>query len=53
MNIGIILAAGEGSRMGVKGASKTTIDFEGKPLIEYGVDLFDQVVEQIYIVVGA
>ena len=53
MKIGIILAAGEGTRMGIRGANKTTVLFEGKPLIQYGVDLFKSCVDQIYIVVGA
>lgn len=53
MNIGIILAAGEGSRMGIHGASKTSILFEGKPLISYGVELYQKCVDKIYIIVGA
>lgn len=53
MNIGIILAAGEGSRMKVSGASKTSILFAGKPLVQYGVELYQKCVDKIYIVVGA
>lgn len=47
------MAAGEGKRMGVDGANKTTVMFEGKPLIQYGVDLYKKCVDEIYIVVGA
>ncbi len=53
MIIGIILAAGEGSRMKVSGASKTSILFAGKPLVQYGVELYQQCADKIYIVVGA
>lgn len=53
MIIGIILAAGEGTRMKVQGASKTAILFAGKPLVSYGVDLYSKCVDQTYIVVGA
>lgn len=53
MIAGVILAAGEGKRMGINGASKTTVSFEGKPLITYGVDLFQKTVDLTYVVVGA
>lgn len=53
MIIGIILAAGEGTRMGLKTVSKTTINFEGKPLIQYGADLFAKCTDKTYVVVGA
>ncbi len=53
MLIGVILAAGEGTRMGLRDVNKTTVLFNGKPLIQYGVDLFTQCVDETYVVVGA
>src|SRR2546423_15418473 len=53
MIVGIILAAGKGSRMKVKGINKTALAFEGKPLVQYGIDLFNKTVDKIVLVVGA
>lgn len=53
MVIGIILAAGEGKRLAVPDANKTSIKFRDKPLVAYGVELFKQCSEYTYIVVGA
>jgi bifunctional UDP-N-acetylglucosamine pyrophosphorylase/glucosamine-1-phosphate N-acetyltransferase len=53
MIFGIILAAGKGSRMKVQGANKTTVAFEGKPLVQYGIDLFEKTTHRTVLVVGA
>jgi len=52
MNIGIILAAGKGTRMNLKDANKTSILLRGKPLAQYGVDLFETLVDKTIVVVG-
>ena len=43
---GIILAGGKSSRMG---REKGLVDFRGKPLIQYGIDLLSQYTERILI----
>lgn len=53
MITGIILAAGEGSRLKLPDRNKTTLDIENKPLVQYGVELFQSLVQQTIIVVGA
>lgn len=53
MNVGIILAAGKGKRFKAKKINKTSIDFGGKPLLEYSLDLFDGVCDKVIVVVGA
>ena len=53
MVIGVILAAGKGSRMKLKDANKTSVFFNGKPLIQYGVTLFQNTADKTVIVVGA
>jgi molybdopterin-guanine dinucleotide biosynthesis protein A len=42
----IILAGGKSSRMGME---KGLVDFRGKPLIQYGIDLLSRYTEQILI----
>lgn len=53
MIIGVILAAGKGSRMKLKDTNKTSVHFNGKPLIQYGIDVFRQTTDETVIVVGA
>ncbi|MEN9327825.1 MAG: bifunctional UDP-N-acetylglucosamine diphosphorylase/glucosamine-phosphate N-acetyltransferase [Candidatus Parcubacteria bacterium] len=53
MITGIILAGGDGTRLKYQNANKTTIPFNGKPLIQYGLDLFNDITDKIVIVVGA
>ncbi len=53
MIIGIILAAGKGKRMNSHIVNKVTLPFIGKPLILYGVELFQKETEKIIVVVGA
>src|SRR5580700_9702383 len=53
MLFGIILAAGEGSRMKIEGKNKTEVPFGGKPLVQYGIDLFAKTVDKTVLVVGA
>jgi bifunctional UDP-N-acetylglucosamine pyrophosphorylase/glucosamine-1-phosphate N-acetyltransferase len=50
--IGIILAAGKGSRMECKSENKTSLSFAGKPLVSYAIDLFDKTCQEILVVVG-
>ncbi len=50
---GIILAAGKGKRMESKSVNKTALAFNGKSLIHYGIDLIDNLVDEIILVVGA
>jgi len=51
--IGIILAAGKGKRMKSKSVNKTTLRFNGKSLIAYGVDLFEKTADKTIVVIGA
>src|SRR5579885_1090581 len=53
MTIGIILAAGKGTRIKSKNENKTSLLFNGKSLIQYGLNLFQQVADKTIIVVGA
>lgn len=53
MIIGIILAAGEGSRIKVPDRNKTALEMHGKPLVQYGVDLLASIVDKTVLVVGA
>jgi bifunctional UDP-N-acetylglucosamine pyrophosphorylase/glucosamine-1-phosphate N-acetyltransferase len=53
MVFGIILAAGKGSRMKIEGTNKTAVHFSGKPLVQYGIDLFSKTVDKTVLVVGA
>ncbi|PIY72168.1 hypothetical protein COY87_02385 [Candidatus Roizmanbacteria bacterium CG_4_10_14_0_8_um_filter_33_9] len=50
---GIILAGGNGSRMKLQGVNKVTSEFKNKPLIYYGVELLNGIVEKTVIVIGA
>lgn len=50
---GIILAGGKGTRLNSKDVNKVVYPFCGKPMIQYGVDLFEKMCDQIVVVVGA
>lgn len=52
MIIGIVLAGGKGTRLGVKDKNKNSILFRGKPLVMYAVDLYKNVCDQTIIVTG-
>lgn len=51
MNIGIILAAGKGTRFGADSFNKTTAPLNGKPLVRYGADLLEQTCDETVVVV--
>lgn len=53
MIVGIILAAGEGTRIDCKTINKTVLPFNGKLIIQYGVDLFQNLAKEIIVLVGA
>lgn len=53
MIIGIILAAGKGTRIKTHGMNKVTIPFLNKPLIMYGVELMEKNTDKTLVVVGA
>ncbi len=50
--VGIILAAGRGTRINAHGINKTALPFLGKPMIQYGVDLLLPLVDRVIIVIG-
>lgn len=50
---GIILAAGKGTRIKVKDKNKVTLPFLNKPLIIFGVELFEGIASPVVVVVGA
>lgn len=52
MIIGIILAAGKGTRMNLRNGNKTTLLLRGKPLAQYGIDLFSHITDKTIVVVG-
>jgi len=53
MIIGVILAAGKGTRIKAKTANKVTLPFLNKPLILYSVELMEKVADKTFVVVGA
>lgn len=53
MKIGIILAAGKGTRIKSKERNKVTLPFLNKPLILYSVELMEKVVDKTIVVIGA
>lgn len=53
MNIGIILAAGKGTRLNSTTQNKTTLLVGGKPMITYGATLFQRTLDKTVVVVGA
>ncbi len=50
MIVGIILAAGKGTRMKSKDKNKVTIPFLSKPLIVYSVELMKQLADRVIVV---
>ncbi len=50
---GIILAAGKGTRINSNGTNKVSYLFLDKPIILYGVELFEKLCDEIVVVVGA
>lgn len=50
--VGIILAAGKGTRMKSTDTNKAALLFNGKPMIQYAVELFQQTVDQTVVVTG-
>ncbi|MBI3955667.1 NTP transferase domain-containing protein [Candidatus Gottesmanbacteria bacterium] len=53
MIVGIVLAAGKGTRMKSAVANKVTVPFLQKPMIVYGVELMASVATRTIVVVGA
>jgi bifunctional UDP-N-acetylglucosamine pyrophosphorylase/glucosamine-1-phosphate N-acetyltransferase len=53
MVAGIILAGGKGSRMNSDTVNKVVLPFHGKPLIQYGVELLQHIVNPLIVVTGA
>jgi len=53
MIIGIILAAGKGTRLKSADRNKVTLPFLNKPLIVYSVELMEKVCDKTIVVVGA
>lgn len=53
MQIGVILAAGKGTRLQSKDKNKTALSISGKPLVVFGAELFQATVDKTVVVVGA
>lgn len=53
MIIGIILAAGKGTRLKSRHSNKVTLPFLNKPLVIYGVELMESVADKTVVVIGA
>jgi len=53
MIIGVVLAAGKGTRIKAKTANKVTLPFLNKPLILYSVELMEKVANKTFVVIGA
>ncbi len=51
--IGVILAAGKGTRLKSKTVNKVVLDFAGKPMIQYAADFFRKTVDKTIVVIGA
>lgn len=49
----IILAAGKGKRINSKGVNKVAYFFLDKPMVSYGVELFEDAASRIVVVIGA
>lgn len=50
--VGIILAAGKGKRLNSTDTNKTALLFNGKPMIQYSVELFHSTMDQTVVVTG-
>ncbi|MFN4212911.1 MAG: sugar phosphate nucleotidyltransferase [Microgenomates group bacterium] len=53
MIVGIILAAGKGTRIKAKDRNKVTLPFLNKPLVVYSVELMRKVADKVIVVIGA
>lgn len=53
MIVGIILAAGKGTRIKAKNRNKVTLPFLNKPLITYAVELLNDLTDKVVVVIGA
>lgn len=53
MIVGIVLAAGKGTRMQSKDKNKVTVYFLNKPLVVYSVELMEKVADKTVVVIGA
>jgi len=53
MIIGVILAAGKGTRIKAKTANKVTLPFLNKPLVLYAVELMEKLAKKTFVVIGA
>lgn len=53
MITGIILAAGKGTRLKVKGKNKVALPFLSKPMVIYGIELLEEITSKVVVVVGA
>ncbi len=53
MIIGVILAAGKGTRLKSKKTNKVTLPFLNKPLILYSVELMEKITDKTVVVIGA
>lgn len=51
--LGVVLAGGKGSRMNSHEQNKTTLDFNGQPILSYGLKLLATTTDQILVVKGA
>lgn len=49
----IILAAGKGTRMKSSTQNKVSLEFHGRPIITYAVEIMKQVTDDVVVVVGA
>ena len=52
MIIGIVLAGGKGTRLGLKDKNKNSLLFHGKPLVSYAVELYKKVCDHAVVVTG-
>ena len=50
--LAIVLAAGQGKRMGLVGQNKTTVELAGKPIIARGIENISKIANKIIVVVG-
>lgn len=50
---GLILAAGKGTRINSDKINKVVLRFNGKPLIQYGINLLHGHCDKVYIMIGA
>ncbi len=53
MNVGVILAAGKGTRLHSVEKNKTSLEVGGKPLVAFGVEVFAATLDKTLVVIGA